>query len=159
MSFSIPPHLRGKTSAERADRVNRAAILAGVASWALHEYVERAEMDPDALSVASGRAVIRSKWPAGREQVYPLRDYLKARLGAEDFARIDTKGSATAAIRQNVRERVPDVGSPVEVPEVDDELKARGAARRVVEAMRDGRRTVLPDPPPRPDAPPPLPGV
>jgi hypothetical protein len=152
MAFT-PPHRRGQTARERDTRCNRAAALSGVSSAWL-----RATPDAfkDALTTASGRAVIRTELG-----VQPLREFLREWMSDEEFAAIDTKGSATAAIRERVRESVPDVGRRVEVPADDagEVYKKRGAARRMVEAMRDGRRTALPDPPPRPDAPPSLPGV
>jgi hypothetical protein len=152
MAFT-PPHRRGQTARERDTRCNRAAALSGVSSAWL-----RATPDAfkDALTTASGRAVIRTELG-----VQPLREFLREWMSDEEFAAIDTKGDATAALRQRVRESVPDVGRPVdEAPDDAGEVyPTRAAAQRVVEAMRDGRRTALPDPPPRPDAPPSLPGV
>jgi hypothetical protein len=153
MSFSIPPHLRGKTTAQRNERCNRAAVLAGVSSDWLRG---RNDDFKDALSVGTGRAVLRTE-----QGKFELREFLQKWLTDEEFAAIDQKGAGTAAVRERVRQSAAAVGRRVEVPEEDpgEVYKTRAAAQRFVEAMRDGRRTAKPDLNPYPDAPPPLPGV
>jgi hypothetical protein len=136
MAFT-PPHRRGRTARERDTRCNRAAALSGVSSAWLRG---TSAAFKDALTTASGRAVIRTELG-----VQPLREFLQEWMSEDEFAAIDTKGDATAALRQRVRETAPDVGRPVEAPDDGGEVyPKRAAAQRVVEAMRDGRRTAKP---------------
>jgi hypothetical protein len=82
--------------------VTRAAEIAGVTPEGLRDCIRRAGLGTDALHVGPDRVVIRAMHH-GREGFYPLRDYLKAHLGA-DFARIDTQRDGHGpASRQGVR--------------------------------------------------------